>query len=1013
MKKKSHLFRGAAGICLALLVILQIVANIANNWAGKVNELLGLSVSGIERSEDAGDYQYLSDFETPSDLIAAEIALNTRLAAEGSVVLKGSPAIEGTQITLFGMRSGEWMQFGGSMGELTDASNVVTLSHALTDRGFSVNPGMEAFYQEMSAEYAPLRAPGGNIVSSYDDQGYEVNEVPASAYDPADIGGYTDAAVIVFGRDAGESCCFYPGENGLADPAEFSESPTGNVLGLSNDERDLVEYVKAQGFSKIVVLLNSSAAMEIEELKADEAIDSIVWIGNPGAYGTYGIAQLLSGEVLPSGHLADTFAVNSALSPAAQNYGIYTFENAAEIDSSTNHALRAEWYLVEAEGIYTGYKYYETRYFDAVAGQGNAATALKGETVDGGDTWDYDREVSYSFGYGVEGSTFSEEITGASIDWSGASESTVTVAVTNTGDVAAKHAVQLYVSVPYTENDRANGVEKSAISLAGYAKTGESQEETYADVVLLAPGETEEVTITFNAQNLYSYDRTYAHDGTAGAYVLEAGDYYFATGNGAHDAVQMVLKQLYPEAMAEIQPTGAIYREALETDTYLTQSNGVTVENQLDMADLNRLETGTTVTWLTRNDWANTFPESVDSITATEEMIFELNNNIYNAEAELAAYDGPTEFTYGADNGVTAADVVGLDYDDPLYDQLLDQFTLEDLVNQYIAYNAEFPDIAFPKEQKTDSPLGIIGTIGQYTSDTIFEVAEDDPAYGYQTNAYVGAPVVAATFSPFLQEEEGRLIGNDALWTGYTTWYAPGMNLHRTPYNGRNVGYYSEDAVLTGLAATYVHRGLNTKGVVTNAKHFAFNDQETNRDGLAVFLTEQAARENELRAFQIPIRDGSLKGLMSAFNRIGCVHVAASAGLMNGILRGEWGFNGLLITDSVKSAQYFLPRECLVAGNDMMLGGSNNGEVWEFTEDDVEDDIVLQSLLRESFHRRLYVFANSVAMNGITPESGGGTAIVWWALMLQILGGICFVGFASFFVLYIRRERNERKEAGK
>lgn len=382
---------------------------------------------------------------------------------------------------------------------------------------------------------------------------------------------------------------------------------------------------------------------------------------------------------------------------------------------------------MEAESIYTGYKYYETRYFDSVVGQGNASVVLNGETVDGGNAWDYDREVSYSFGYGVEGSAFSEEITGVNIDWSGETDSTVTVKVTNTG-------------------------------------------------------------------------------------------------NGAHDAVQAVLMELHPDLVGSVKPT------------------------------------------------------------------------------------------------------------------------------------------------------------------------------------------VAATFSPFLQREEGRLIGNDGIWTGYDNWYGPGMNLHRTPYNGRNVGYYSEDAVLTGLSAMYVHRGLTAKGMVTQAKHFAFNDQETNRDGIAVFLSEQAARENELRGFQIPIRDGSLKGLMSAFNRIGCVHVAASDGLMNGILRGEWGFNGRLITDSVKSAQYFLPRECLVAGNDMMLGGSNNGKVWNFTADTVEDDVVLQGLLREAFHRKLYTFANSVLMNGITPESGAGGGTVWWVLAFQIAGGVCFVGFVALVALFLVNERKERRQ---
>lgn len=1007
-KTKSHVLRGVAGIFLALMVIFGILGSVAESWAGKVNELLNVSDTTIERSSDPADYRYKSDFKSGSELIDAQIALNTRMAAEGSVVLKGTPKVYGTGVTLFGMRSGAKMQFGGSMGELTDSSNVVTLAQAMESNGFSVNPKLVQFYQDMEANYAPGRASGGNVVFSYEGQGAAVNEVPISEY--AALGenpleGYTDAAIVVFGRDAGESACFYPGINGLANPAEFSQSPTGNILSLSNDERDLLNTVKGMGFGKVIVLLNSGTAMEVEEMKQDDGVDSIIWIGNPGAYGTYGIAKLLSGEVLPSGHLPDTFAVNSALSPAAQNYGIYTFGNAADIDTTNNNGMRSSWYLVEAETIYTGYKYYETRYFDSVMGQGNASAAAAGQAVGGANSWDYDREVSYTFGYGMEGSTFREEILNVTLN---GAESSATVRVTNTGDAAAKHSVQLYASVPYTDYDRNSGVEKSAIQLLGYAKTGEAQEQSFRDVVLLAPGESEDVVIPFNAEDMYSYDRTYEHNGVTGAYILEAGTYYFATGNGAHDAVQSVLKASAPAKAGNLTPTGAVTSLTVAEDV-ITEMNGVTVQNRLEDADLNSWDCGTQVTYLTRNDWSGTFPRSVATVQANEEMIKYLRNAFYDAQAALADYDGPESFTYGAENGVSVADLAGLDYDDPMYDKVLDEMTLQQLANEYISYEEELDNITLPKVNSADSPLGLVGTLGQRSAGTIYEVAKDDPNYGYHLNVYVSAPVVAATFSPKLQEEEGRLIGNDCLWSGYSNWFAPGMNLHRTPYNGRNLGYYSEDPVLTGKASANVHKGLNKYGIVTNVKHFAFNDQETNRDGIAVFLSEQAARENELRGFRIGIRDGEIKGLMSAFNRIGCIHVGAHQGLMNGILRGEWGFNGRVITDSVKSAAYFLPRECLMAGNDLMLGGSNNGKTWKFTADDVKDDIVIQAGLRESMHRKLYVYANSALMNGITPDSAAGGGMVWWALLLRIFMGLGFVGFVTFAALYVVRERKERR----
>ena len=1008
-KKRSHIFRGLASIFLAFTVLFGTVMSVALSWEGRVNELLGVSDDTFARSQNPDDYYYNSDYEDPADLIKAEIVLNTRMEAEGAVALKGTPAVDGTGVTLFGMRS-QAMQYGGSMGSLVETKQAVSLADALEEYGFSVNPDMVSFYKDMEKTYAPTKAAGGNCTDT--NKGTTVNEVPVKEYfaiSPESMDGYKDAAVVVLGRDAGEGACFYPGEDGIADPDEFSNSATGNILSLSNAERALINYVENQGFKKVIVLLNSACAMEIEELKQDDAVDSILWIGNPGCYGTYGIAQLLKGDVLPSGHLTDTYAVNSALAPAMRDYGAYVFTNADDIDPSSNNALRSRWYLAEEESIYIGYKYYETRYFDSILDQGNASQALTGETVDGGKVWDYDNEVSYSFGYGVEGSTFSEEITDAKIDWSGETQSEVTVKVTNTGDNAAKHAVQLYVSLPYTDYDRETGLEKSAIQLVGYGKTGESKENSFEDVVLLEPGESEDVTITFTATDLYSYDTNEKHDDVTGAYILEAGDYYFATGNGAHDAVQSVLKEQYPDKMKDAEPTGTVYKEAVDSKQTLTESNGTTIQNQLTDGDLNSYNCGTEITYLSRNDWAHTFPEGIGDITATEEMIALLRNEIYDKEAENAAYEGETEFTYGADNGVQAIALRGLDYDDPLYDKVLDEVSLQDMLNTYCALMNSNEDIVMPKENCADSPLGLLGTIGKYTVGTIYEVAEDDPSYGHSTAVYVSENVVAATFSRKLASEQGRLIGNDGLWDGYTAWYAPGLNIHRNQYNARNLEYYSEDSILTGTMGADVYKAARTYGLVPTAKHFAFNDQETNRDGMAVFIGEQASRENELRGFQIAFRDGNATSLMTAFNRLGCTHVGASKGLMNGILRGEWGFKGYVVTDSVKSAQYFLPSECLVAGNNRMLGGSNNVSVWGYTEDEVKADPVIQNGVRESYHRYLYTFVNSSSVNGISEKTDATGAIAWWILALQLATGVSFVLFMVFLVLFILKYRKERK----
>ncbi|MCD7918862.1 MAG: glycoside hydrolase family 3 C-terminal domain-containing protein [Clostridiales bacterium] len=997
------LFRGLASSFLALAVLVGSANSIALTWESKVNELLGVSGSSIEYSDSEADYYYISDFSNASDLIQGEIDLNTRLEEEGAVLLKGSAAVNGTGVTLFGLRS-ESMQYGGSMGALTAKAEVISLTEALESRGFSVNPTITAFYEEMSDIYTPGTAAGVNVVD--EPTGATVNEVPISEYDSSladSYSSYRDAAIIVLGRDSGEGTAYYPGADGIDNADEFSTSETGNILGLSDDEKDLIAYVTAQGFDQVIVLLNTTSTMEVQELQDNDAITGILWIGDPGAYGTYGIADILAGNTIPSGHLSDTYAMDTSLSPAMVNYGIYLFENEDELDTTSNNALRNSWYLVETESIYIGYKYYETRYYDSVVGSGMASLALHYETADGSMNWDYDNEVTYAFGYGIEGSTFSEEIIDSSIDWTGESDSTVTVRVTNTGATACKHVVQLYVSQPYTDYDVENGIEKSAIQLVGYGKAGESSEADYTESVLLEPGDSEDVVITFNAQDFISYDMTYEHDGVTGAYLFEAGDYYFVTGNGSHDAVQLVLKPQYPDS-----PTGTALVETLDADISITESNGTLIQNQLGDADLNSYDCGVTVSYLTRSDWAGSWPTSVDSLTATEEMITLLQNEIYEEDTTVKDID----YVYEADNGLAACELVGLDYDDPAYDTLMEEVSLESMVNLFLASVRDNESIVMPQYIGSDSPSGMIATIGQYTEGTIFEVSEDDASYGHYTNVYVNENVVASTFSPLLAYEEGRMIGNDSLWTGVTAWNAPGLNIHRIPYNARNNEYYSEDAVLTGNMGAAVIQGVQKYGVVVYAKHFAFNDAEINRDGLAVFLSEQAGRENELRGLRIALEESNASGLMTSFNRVGCTHASASKGLMAGILRGEWGFDGYVITDSLKSAQYFLPSECLVVGTDQMLGGSNSGTTWSYTAEAIAENPELEEAIREAYHRYLYTYINSNVMNGITADTSTGMGPAWQvALTAGTWSAAALAGlFALLWLVFRQKSKRQRQE---
>lgn len=1017
----TRLHRGMMTLFASLLALVICVYTICGAWRGTVDDAFGIVSGAVTLSDDENDYTYQSRFKSAAESIAAEKELGIRLQQEGSVLLKGTAEdlqVEGSGITLFGMRS-YMTQYGSSVGSTVSkkADERTSFEAAFTDRGYKVNPALVSFYKEKVSTYAPVQADPGNCTSV--ETGTVIHEVPVSEYTAdktGDYSGYQDAAIIVLGRDAGESCSFYPGESGVADPAEFTNSPTGNILSLSNDERDLIQYVKNQGFQKIIVMLNSVATMEIEELKTDAAIDSILWIGTPGCYGSLGIADLVKGTVLPSGHLADTYAVNTAKSAAVQNYGVYTFANAGDIDPSSvgdaaTNSLRSSWYVAETEGIYVGYKYYETRYYDSLMDQGNAALASHNETYNGGEYWNYDDEVTYSFGYGVEGSSFSETVVDTQIDWTGEKESTVTVEVKNTGNQAAKHVVQLYVQVPYTEANRVNGVEKSAIQLIGYGKTGE-EDNTY-----LEPGKTENVTITFKADSFASYDDTFAHDEVVGAYRLDAGDYYFATGNGAHDALQTIIKEQNNGLLADTSTTGVLVGKInLAEDVIITETKqGGRIENHFDSADLNNLNCGTEVTYLSRNDWAGTFPTEVTEVTATSEMITNLQNQTADLEA---ANEGAkdTEFIFGEDNGAKAYQLRGItDYNDPLFEQVVNGTSLDNILNSLMGNVLTDENTVTPRPYPSDSPLGYIVPYGKYNTG-VYALEEGDEGYGYEPNVFCSGTVVATSFNHKLAEEQGLQVADDGFWTGVDWWFGPGLNLHRTPYNGRNIEYYSEDSVLSGTMARDVINAYQSMGMIAGVKHFAFNDQEANRDGIAVFFDEQGGRENELRSFEYALVDANSKSVMTGFNRIGCTFTSANTDFITGLVRDEWKYNGFVLTDSTKSGQYMRANECLLAGTDMMLGGFTHygpGKDWEDIDaDKLKDNPALVASVRESYHRYLYTLANAATFNGLTESSKVGATPIWEIVLisLEVVLGVLVLVTGAFWGISLRSKGKVKKE---
>ena len=415
---------------------------------------------------------------------------------------------------------------------------------------------------------------------------------------------YNDAAIVVIGRPSSEAGDFFPGTNGMAE-----DEGASNILGLTTNEREVIAAAK-ENFDKVIVLINSSSAMEIEELKQDDGVDSILWVGQPGNYGFLGVADVLTGTVSPSGHLADIYAVDSTSSPAMQNFGVIPYSNQESVDLGrlTYIDYRAGWYLVEAEGIYTGYKYYETRYADVVNGLGNAAS----QTGSSNDTaWNYSDEVSYTFGYGLSYTTFNQTLGEVTLNDEDHT-ATIMVTVENTGSMAGKSVVQLYAQSPYTEYDKQNKVEKSAVQLLGFEKTKELQ-----------PGESEEITVVVDLQYLASYDYS-----NAKTYIMDDGDYYFAIGNDAHDALNNILAAQGKSASdgmdyaGDAAKTYTWHQDTFDNETYSVSKAGVEISNQLNNADLNYYLPDT-VTYLSRNDWEATWPLHYSDIEASEEMIIQ------------------------------------------------------------------------------------------------------------------------------------------------------------------------------------------------------------------------------------------------------------------------------------------------------------------------------------------------------------------------------------------------------
>ena len=987
--------KGLTAVLLMLTVFSVGMTTVLKTYSHYVNDYLGTVDTAIENDNvDPETIRYKSDYfqntvYNPVDraftdaqaknFMEDKLDFIANAAGEGITLLKnnGVLPLSAEKITCLGRSSTDLHYCSTSGSGMIPTAGAIKLDAAFSQVGITVNPDIFKFYESRPETYRT--AEGGNKAT--------IGETPVSAIGEltTTFAEYGDAAVVVFTRPGGEGNDLVAEGGGT----DFS----GSQLNLNDDEKAVLSLAKSN-FDKVIVILNADNPIGRGEMKTDEEIDAIVWAGGLGINGAESLAELLTGARNFSGKLPDSYAIDSRSSAAAQNCGDYSFTNAEDIRKYVGHNTVGD-YLIEAEGIYIGYKYYETRYEDYVLGGRNADTN-KG-VYSSGTNWNYSSEMGYTFGYGLSYSEFEQTLDSVQISADGKTAE-VKVTVENVSGPAGKDVVQIWYQSPYTDYDRQHKVEKSAVQLADYIKT-----ET------LLPGASEQYTVTVQLANCASYDS----DG-AKTYIMDAGTHYFALGNGAHEGLNNILaaKGYTPDntdnrmdAAGNSALTYSWEIAELDADTFsASRYTGEEITNLFDDADINNWIEGE-ITYLTRSDW-NTFPETYDNITAPQSMIERLacNEDITKIDYSNGRFDDEPDVTYDSQETEYALFMLaGKPFDDPMWDDLLDQLSMRETSLIVGIGNCETVEIQSINKQKTmggDGPTGFAGIIsGQTFNGSKLAI-----------RCYMSETLLSGTWNKDLAYTFGYMLGEDGLFINKTDLWGPGANLHRTPFSGRNAEYPTEDGILGYEQLAAQCAAMTEKGLIAAPKHFAFNDQETNRNGLATFVREQSAREIILRIFEGAFTEGGAKGTMSSFPRIGPDYMGMSYNLLQGYLRNELGFLGYITTDMAGATDYMRPVESVKAG--VTIFDNNSTTQADILYKAMPKDATLRKAMREAAHYTLYAFANSNAMNGYDENARVIHLIPWWLgtmIGISIGFGVLFLASATLYVTALRLGKKEER----
>ncbi len=954
-RKAVRPWKALTFISLPLTIISVIAMVVATVFDNTVAIFFGGTFWTLQNA--SGDAQYFTpDFQEWDDNEDYGRRIAEQVEAEGAALLYNKdgalPLSAGAKVSLLSNSSVHPIYGGTGSGNI-DASEAESFKDAMEDRGFEVNETLWDFYESGAGSHFERQQSGMIAHTSQ-----VVSEVPWEMYSDdvkQSFKTYGDAAVVMISRVGGEGV-----------DLDFTNT---NYLELDKNEKDLLSEItklKQNGeIKKIIILINSANALQMDFMQEESFdVDAVLWIGDVGLMGIEAVSKILSGEVNPSGSLVDTYVYDNYSAPAMKNFVATKYEGISE----DNIPEIAGYYMIYQEGIYVGYRYYETRYEDYVMGTGNT-----GE-------YDYGNTVAYPFGHGLSYTDFA--YSDISVNYEPQEDRyAVTVTVTNTGSsYAGKEPVQLYLQSPYTGYDISHGVEKASVKLCGFGKTG-----------ILAPGESETLTMYVDRFELASYDSNGER-----TYIVDEGVYYFAAAANAHEAINHILakKGYTPEttegrmdAEGNAELVYAWTEEEFDAVTYSMSDTGAVVTNQLDNADLNMyVGSPTEITYLSRNDWEGTFPKEIVKLSLTEHLIEDLQNIQYDPN-DYETVDMPV---LEADNGRKLLEMRGLAYDDPSWNSLLDQLTFEEMCSMIadgFHWNMPAKSVEAPGTRDENGPQGLTTALLKTDLEAIAFSSED---------------VMAATLNRELIYEVGKCIGNDCLHAGVSFLYGTGNNIHRTPYGGRNFEYYSEDGFLSGEICAAEVAGMKKLGVEVLMKHFALNDSEAQRIGLGVWLNEQSAREIYLKAFQAPVEDAEANGVMVAYTRFGATWSGGHYGLITGILREEWGCEGKIITDNALH-EYVNPADFVIAGGsimDAMLPTQLN-MIKKY-----ENDTVVVSAMKEAAHRNLYAVVNSNGMNGVGPDTTIDVQTPWpiWVCRGLAAGfGLLFVVSAVMWFVKARR----------